>query len=253
VNCELSQTRLHAYFDGELDLVGAAEFEKHLKSCSECQSALASEEALRSSIVQANLYERAPAGLRRSIVSQLPAPQAAPAHAVPGAGAGWRWLALAASFLFLASLGWQVRQHFVAREQQPAIVAAALDAHLRSLQQGHLADVQSTDQHTVKPWFDGKLDFAPPVRDFAADGFPLLGGRLDVLDGRTVAALVYGRRKHIVNVFVWSASPSEPSARPGGSRGYNWLQWQSGGFGFCAVSDVNPADLQQLQQLVSRP
>ena len=251
MNCELSQTRLHAYFDGELDAVGAAEFEKHLKSCSECQSTLASEEALRSSIVQANLYERAPASLRRSIVSQFPAPQVARIPSVSSRGASWRWLALAASVLFLASLAWQVRQHFGAREEQPAIVAAALDAHLRSLQQGHLADVQSTDQHTVKPWFDGKLDFAPPVRDFAADGFPLMGGRLDVLDGKTVAALVYGRRKHIINVFVWPvASPeSNQAALSGANQGYNWLEWQSGGFAFCAVSDVIPADLQQLKQL----
>ena len=253
MNCELSQTRLHAYFDGELDAVGAAEFEKHLNSCTECQSALASEQTLRSSIVQANLYERAPAGLRRSIVSQFPAPQMAPIRSISSPKAGWRWLALAASVMFLASLAWQVRQHFVAREGQPAVVAAALDAHLRSLQQGHLADVQSTDQHTVKPWFDGKLDFAPPVRDFAAEGFPLTGGRLDVLDGKTVAALIYGRRKHIINVFVWPAGVPETHTQIGESHGYNWIGWQSSGFRFCAVSDVNPADLQQLQQLFSRP
>jgi len=252
VNCELSQTRLHAYFDGELDAVGAAEFEKHLNSCSECQSTLASEEALRSSIVQANLYERAPAGLRRSIVLQLPAAQVGSIRSASSLGTGWRWLAIAASFLFLASLGWQVRQHFARTEQQPAIVAAALDAHLRSLQQGHLADVQSTDQHTVKPWFDGKLDFAPPVRDFASDGFPLTGGRLDVLDGKAVAALVYGRRKHIINVFVWPVTLPESgkAALSGANQGYNWLEWQSSGFAFCSVSDVSPADLEQLKQLM---
>ena len=253
MKCELSETRLHAYFDGELDAAGAAEFEKHLNSCSECQSTLASEEALRSSIVQANLYERAPAGLRRSLVSQLAATQAAAPRSVSSPGAGWRWLALAASVLFLASVGWQAQQRLTRTEQQPAIVAAALDGHLRSLQQGHLADVESTDQHTVKPWFDGKLDFAPPVRDFAADGFPLMGGRLDVLDGRTVAALVYGRRKHVINVFVWPVGSAESVERSGQSSGYNWAGWQSGGFNFYAVSDVNAGDLQQLQQLLSRP
>jgi anti-sigma factor (TIGR02949 family) len=253
VSCELSQTRLHAYFDGELDAVGAAEFEGHLKSCAECQSALASEEALRSSIAQANLYERAPAGLRRSVLSQLAAPAAAPVRPVPRSNVGWRWLAFAASLLFVASLGWQAWERFGA-ERQPAVVAAALDAHLRSLQLEHLTDVQSTDQHTVKPWFDGKLDFAPPVRDFAGDGFPLLGGRLDVLDGKTVAALIYGRRKHIINVFVWPAASSELS-KPvvGARRGYNWMEWQRGGFAFCAVSDVGAADLQQLQQLSLNP
>ena len=251
MGCELSQLQLHAYFDGELDAVSASAFETHLKSCFECQTALASEEALRASIANANLYERTPAALRRSIAAQIPAlPAAVPhTHALSPA---WRWLALAASFLFLATLSWQVLLHFRAASEQPPLVAAALDAHLRSLQLGHLADVQSTDQHTVKPWFDGKIDFAPPVRDFANDGFPLLGGRLDVLDRQTVAALVYGRRKHIINVFVSPAgtAPEPPSpSSAGSSQGYNWLAWQNGGFSFYAVSDVNPADLEQLKQL----
>ena len=252
MSCEQSQIQLHAYFDGELDAPSAAAFEGHLKSCSECQSVLAAEEALRTSIAQANLYERAPAGLRRSLAMQLPAPPVAPSVFVQPASSAWRWLALAASVLFLASLGWQLRQYFPGAPHQPPIIAAALDAHLRSLQQGHLADVESTDQHTVKPWFDGKLDFAPSVRDFAADGFPLLGGRLDILNGKTVAALVYGRRKHIINVFVWPTPPSEAAPGYGESHGYNWAAWQSGGFGFCAVSDVSPADLQQLQRLFQK-
>jgi anti-sigma factor (TIGR02949 family) len=253
VNCELSQTRLHAYFDGELDAVGAAEFEGHLKSCAECQSALASEEAIRTSLAQANLYEHAPTALRRSILSQLPAPVTALSKPTASTNQTWHWLALAASFLFVATLGYQVRQYFSRGNGQPTIVAAALDAHLRSLQQGHLEDVESTDQHTVKPWFDGKLDFAPPVRDFAASGFPLLGGRLDVLDGKTVAALVYGRRKHIINVFVVHAGPSVREARSGTLQGYNWEAWQGGSFAFCAVSDVSSVDLQQLKQLFLNP
>jgi anti-sigma factor (TIGR02949 family) len=254
VSCELSQMQLHAYFDGELDATSSAAFENHVKSCAECQSALASEEALRTAIGKANLYEGAPANLRRVITAKLPAlPSEAPARA--SASHSWRWLALAASILFLATLGWQLFQHFQGTRGPAPVIVAALDAHLRSLQQGHLADVQSTDQHTVKPWFDGKLDFAPPVRDLAADGFPLVGGRLDVLDGKTVAALVYGRRKHIINVFVRPAGFSGADREPnhGTSQGYNWLTWHSGGFTFCAVSDVNAADLQQLRQLLSAP
>jgi anti-sigma factor RsiW len=249
VNCEVSQLQLHAYFDGELDAVSTAAFESHLKSCSECQTTLASEQALRSSIVAANLYERAPAELRGTIAAQFPSrPVALPQ--TQSISPNWRWLALAASFLFLATLSWQLLQHF-RTTSEPPVIAAAIDAHLRSLQQGHLADVESTDQHTVKPWFDGKVDFAPPVRDFANDGFPLLGGRLDVLDGKTVAALVYGRRKHVINVFVSraSAAAAAPSASSGSSQGYNWLAWQNGGFSFYAVSDVNSADLEQLKQL----
>jgi len=129
------------------------------------------------------------------------------------------------------------------------MAASFVDAHLRSLQPGHLTDVQSTDQHTVKPWFDGRIDFAPPVRDFANEGFPLVGGRLDVAGGKTVAALVYSRRKHIINVFVEKAPSESYWNGAGESQGYHWLTWQQNGFSFCAVSDVAPADLDQLQQL----
>jgi anti-sigma factor RsiW len=143
-----------------------------------------------------------------------------------------------------------------------------IDAHLRSLQPGHLTDVISTDQHTVKPWFDGKLDFAPPVRDFADQGFPLQGGRLDVVNNRTVAALVYGRRKHFVNVFIWPVSAAangndkslaneasnEKDATPesGSRQGYQWIEWRKNGMDFYAVSDTAPADLQELQRLLTR-
>lgn len=249
MTCELSQLQLQAYFDGELDAPNTAAIENHLRSCGECQSALASEQALRSSFVQAQLYERAPASLARSVAKALPVHARAPER---GVSTAWRWLAIAASLLFLTSAGWQLLQYSQRSRREPVILAAAVDAHLRSLQQGHLADVESTDQHTVKPWFDGKLDFAPPVGDFASDGFPLLGGRLDVLDGKTVAALVYGRRKHIINVFVWPSNSGARSGTPGGSRGYNYLEWRKDGFDFCAVSDVSPTDLQNLQQLMTQ-
>jgi len=133
------------------------------------------------------------------------------------------------------------------------MAATLVDAHLRSLQPGHLTDVESTDQHTVKPWFDGRLDFAPPVRDFSSDGFPLLGGRLDVVQGRTVAALVYGRRKHIVNVFVDRTQPEESWNGAGVTQGYHWLAWQKDGFTFFAVSDTAAGDLDQLKGLFLSP
>jgi len=160
-----------------------------------------------------------------------------------------RWLAVAAVLLFALFIGW--RQLQLARTPNGAQLMAAslVDAHLRSLQPGHLTDVESTDQHTVKPWFDGRVDFAPPVRDFASDGFPLLGGRLDVAGGRTVAALVYARRKHIINVFVEKAQPENHWNGAGESQGYHWLAWEKDGLSFCAVSDVASPDLAQLKQL----
>ncbi len=244
MSCELCRTHLHAYLDGELDAPAAAAFEQHLASCQECTSALANEQALRESFARSNLYERAPAGLRQKIRASLPPVTPEPARrAIP-----WRWPVLAAASLLFAFLGWQLFSGAFHRPAQYAFANAILDAHLRSLQPGHLTDVESTDQHTVKPWFDGKIDFAPPVRDFAAAGFPLAGGRIDVVDGQTVAVLVYGRRKHFVNVFVWKATDTKPWAGSGTAQGYHWLAWERDGLHFCAISDAAPADLEQLKQ-----
>jgi len=239
---------LHGYLDGELDAISAANFEKHLETCPDCKQTLAAEESLHRSIQQAGLYERAPESLRIGILGnskQQPAVRSFPAARV----APWRWLAVAAVVLLAVFIGWRQFQLNRGPGDAQLMAASFVDAHLRSLQPGHLTDVESTDQHTVKPWFDGRIDFAPPVRDFANDGFPLVGGRLDVAGGKTVAALVYSRRKHIINVFVEKAPPESNGNGAGESQGYHWLAWQQNGFSFCAVSDVAPADLAQLKQL----
>jgi anti-sigma factor (TIGR02949 family) len=252
VTCELSQTHLHAYFDGELDAMGAAEFERHLESCPDCEARLAVEEKLRSALTGAQLYARAPESLRRKLQSTLPK-VAVPPPVKPSRADSWRWLAIAATVVLAVFLGTQYLQRLNRYSQQQAMAAVIVDAHLRSLQPGHLEDVISTDQHTVKPWFDGKIDFAPPVRDFSSAGFPLLGGRLDVLDGRTAAALVYGRRKHIVNLFVTKTQPGDALDSSGELQGYHWVAWQQNGFSFTAVSDTAFADLDQLKQLFLAP
>jgi mycothiol system anti-sigma-R factor len=247
VSCEHAGAILHGYLDGELDAARASEFERHLVICPECLSALEAQETLRTALQRAQLYETAPVALRRKIRASLPAARPV------GFGLRWvsmRWLALAAAILLLAFVGWHLMPNFKGEYQYQA--AEMIDAHLRSLQAGHLTDVTSTDQHTVKPWFDGKLDFAPPVRDFANDGFPLQGGRLDVLRGRAVAALVYGRRKHIVNVFVWPSSEPDVAPLEGSRLGYQWMEWRKGGMEFCAVSDTSATDLEQLQRLISQ-
>ena len=245
--CEQTQNQLHGYLDGELDAVSAASFEKHLETCPDCKQTLAAEEALHQSIQKANLYERAPESLRMSLMGKPEARSEVKPFPAPRAFA-WQWLAAAAVFLLAILVGWQQLQKPRGLSESQVMAAALVDAHLRSLQPGHLTDVESTDQHTVKPWFDGRIDFAPPVRDFANDGFPLLGGRLDVAGGRTVAALVYARRKHVINVFVEKAQSENYWNGAGESQGYHWLAWQQNGFSFCAVSDVSAADLAQLQQ-----
>jgi mycothiol system anti-sigma-R factor len=247
VSCEHAGTILHGYLDGELDAARASEFERHLESCPECLAALEAQETLRSALQRAQLYETAPVALRRRIRANLPA-----ASRVKSGFQLFqlRLLAAAAAILLLAIVGWRMIPSFNQGDQSQ--VAEMVDAHLRSLQAGHLTDVTSTDQHTVKPWFDGKLDFAPPVRDFATDGFPLQGGRLDVLRGRAVAALVYGRRKHVVNVFVWPSSEPDVAPRSGSKLGYQWVEWRKGGMEFYAVSDTSAPDLEQLQHLISQ-
>jgi anti-sigma factor RsiW len=155
----------------------------------------------------------------------------------------WRSLRSGAPFGNGALLGNGVGADVVARE--------VLTSHLRSLMPGHLMDVVSTDQHTVKPWFDGRIDFSPPVNDFAADGFRLVGGRLDYLAGRPVAALVYQRRKHIVNVFVWPAADGSQSAVESTAHdGYNLLHWRRGGMNYWMASDLNAQEMGDFARLL---
>ena len=249
MTCEFTQTVLHGYLDGELDAARAADFERHLISCHDCVAALEAHENLRSSLQRANLYERAPAALREKVRKQLGA-SASPSVIPMRSPAPWRWLAIAATFLLAVFLGWRLLPLLRGDHGETALASAIVDAHLRSLQPGHLEDVQSTDQHTVKPWFDGKLDFAPPVHDFVNEGFPLQGGRLDVVHGRTVAVLVYARRKHLINVFVWPTTEPDSDPLSGSQLGYHWTDWRKSGMEMCAVSDVSPADLAELQHLL---
>jgi len=229
VNCDFTRTVLHGYLDGELDATRAAEFERHLESCRECATSLGSEESLRSSLQRSGLYENAPVALRKKIHAGLDA----------------------ATILVVASVSWFAWPPRAKDGATPFTVAEIIDAHVRSLQPGHLTDVASTDQHTVKPWFDGKLAFVPPVKDFADEGFPLVGGRLDVLGGQNVAALVYSRRKHIINVFVMpTKEPDTPIHPPGLRQGYQWRHWRRQGMEYCAVSDVSDSDLYELAQLI---
>lgn len=251
MTCELTQTVLHGYLDGELDAARAADFERHLISCGACVAALETHESLRSSLLHARLYERAPKALRQKIQAQLGTPGRSSVVPVRNA-VPWRWLAIAATVLVAVSIGWLAVSLLNSSRGEYAMASAIVDAHLRSLQPGHLEDVQSTDQHTVKPWFDGKLDFAPPVHDFANQKFPLQGGRLDVVRGRTVAVLVYARRKHLINVFIWPTTEPDSEPHSGSQLGYHWIDWRKGGMEMYAVSDVAPDDLTELQQLLAQ-
>ena len=250
MSCDITRTVLHGYLDGELDASGAAEFERHLEGCRECAAALGTEESLRSLLQRSGLYESAPVALRKKIRASLDdATSSSAGLRIPA----WRWLAVAATILLVASVSWfaWLRPAKDSVAAAPFTAAEIIDAHVRSLQPGHLTDVVSTDQHTVKPWFNGKLAFVPPVRDFSEEGFQLIGGRLDVLGGQNVAVLVYTRRKHIINVFVLpTREPDTPIHPPGLRQGYQWRHWRRQGMEYCAVSDVSDSDIYELAQLI---
>jgi anti-sigma factor RsiW len=265
VACADKALLLHAYVDGELDLVRNLEVEEHLKTCPACAEELSSHRTLRSSLRSGNLYQRAPQALRDRIRAAAAGESAPPVEAAPSSvvsirpGAQRRpifeWLAVAAAILIAVALGSRLGPGIGGNGRPDIVAEEAIASHIRSLQPGHLMDVQSTDQHTVKPWFDGKLDFSPPVTDFSDQGFPLIGGRLDYIGHRNVAALVYQRRKHLINVFVWPESSGGSSSNLETQRflnGYNFLGWWHGGVYFCAVSDVSVGDLRQLKELLDR-
>ncbi|MGB0036149.1 MAG: anti-sigma factor [Candidatus Acidiferrales bacterium] len=247
--CKVNARLLHAYFDGELDAVRSVEFEDHLKSCRDCAGELRDLQAMRPSFRALDLYERAPESLRSRIGAALPRkPEPTP---IPvRRHVALEWLAVAAAILIAIFLGAKAFPNMNGQQQSNLLAQEIVSSHIRSLQPGHLFDVQSTDQHTVKPWFDGKLDFAPPVRDLANQGFPLVGGRLDYLNRRDVAALIYQRQKHFINVFVWPTE-SKPAKLPGVQtiQGYNVAFWRRDGMSFSAASDLNMDELRQFVQL----
>jgi len=234
---------LHAYFDNELDLVHSLELEEHLKRCPDCAQELWSYQTLRKSFRDANLYHRAPEGLEARIRAALPKE---PRVVEMPRRRFLNWAAVAAAIAVLLVITWRS----LPRPQTDFLAQEVVASHIRSLQPGHLLDVQSSDQHTVKPWFDGKIDFAPPVKDFVEEGFPLVGGRLDYIDHRPAAALVYQRNKHFINVYVWPESEQRvKEQRVTALEGYNIVFWERGGMYFCAVSDLNTGELGQLVHL----
>ena len=251
MTCENNEPLLHAYFDGELDLVRSVEFEEHLKTCADCAGKLHEQQILRQSLRSSNLYEPSPESLQSRIRATLPGDKVHRKLIPMWRRSAIQWSVVAAAFVIAVFLGVRAIPNIVGRRHTSLIAQEIVASNIRSLQPGHLFDVQSTDQHTVKPWFDGKLDFSPPVVDLASAGFPLIGGRLDYIDQRDVAALIYQRRKHFINVFVWPGSTGFSSKQTIKScQGYNVMRWSRGGFQFWAVSDVSPSDLADFVQLL---
>lgn len=237
-NCQENEPLLHGLLDGELDAANALKAEQHMATCQACAERYAELKALRGAIRAANLKEAAPERLRtrvRASTERQTKPLAlARRLAWPAAG-------LVAASLFALALF----------PRSPDIGLEVASSHVRSMQANHIVDVASSDHHTVKPWFAGHLDFAPPIYDIAAQGYPLVGGRVDYINGHTVAAVVYRHNGHFINLFIWpkrdgAGGPALPETR----QGYNVLHWTKLGFSCWAVSDMSPQELQRFEALV---
>src|SRR5213595_1353686 len=267
MNCDEATNLMDGYLDGELDPVTSQTIEQHLRSCRNCEQAYETHRALVRAIGNATPYYKAPAELRERIQSSLREeiaerpmrdvgrdaqplfPRKQPELRTILSGASWNWLALAATILLAAIIGWNLLPRLQRPGADQFLATQLIASHVRSLMASHLTDVASSDQHTVKPWLDAKLDFAPPVVDLSSEGFALIGGRLDYLDNRPVAALVYGRRKHFINLFIWpTAADATRAPKTMTRQGYQLLHWADSDFNYWAVSDVNASDLQTFRE-----
>lgn len=242
MTCEEADVLLHALIDNELDAGHAREVEAHVATCAACAAKLRTYGEMRTALAGANLRYAAPAGLRMRINASLPARKVDRRMLLRGFAAGSAaTAALAASGAFL----------FVQSGRETRLLSEIAAAHVRSLQADHLTDVASTNQHTVKPWFNGRLDLAPPVVDLTTQGFTLLGGRLDYIGARPVAALVYRRRQHVINLFVAEGSAQNLRPRTEIAQGFNILRWSERGLDLFAVSDLNIDELQEFEKKFS--
>jgi anti-sigma factor RsiW len=267
MNCADAEILIHALLDGELDAGNAREVETHLAACPACAAKLASFRTMRDAMVQANLTDAAPAHLRNRIEAALAVPPQAEALRTSRQGReswrdkwlnAWRasWRTFTGGFAIGTALSAAVAATLmiavVGQKQDNMIASEVVSAHLRSLQAGHLTDVETSDQHTVKPWFNGRLEVAPPVIDLTAQGFTLIGGRLDYINGQPVASIVYRRRKHIINLFVGQGLGAEyHEMKPGTVQGFNVRHWSEQGLDFWAVSDIEGGELDEFCQKIA--
>ena len=251
MKCASARELIESYLDGELDPGLRAEIQDHLTSCSSCSETHARLHELQEDIRAQAPYYDPPASLEQRIRSALAqaAKREIPIRGATGPSPTWRWLAVAASVLLAVSLALNLRLFQSARNDRDIIAQNLVSSHVRSLIGTHLLDVPSSDQHTVKPWFNGKLDFAPDVKDLAGQGFPLIGGRIDYLTDQPVAALIYKRRQHVINLFVWPSTSSVNSAEKLSQKGYNLIHWDKAGLNYWAVSDLSLSDLLQFRTL----
>ena len=243
MNCNGARGLLHAYLDGELDVVRHLEVEHHVQECTACAEEHERQRSLRQAIATAAPYYRAPAGLRERLQAK-PDRQSVPARR------SRRWMVQLATAASIALAAWGLGRYGPRLTTDDHMADEVVASHVRSRMEKHLFDMPSSDQHVVKPWLTRKLDFAPAVFDLAGDGFPLDGGRLDYLDGRPVAALVYHRREHVINLFITPSSGTKTEPRTSTRKGFHLVQWSGADMNHWAVSDLNERELMEFVRLV---
>lgn len=238
MNCKEIETLIDGYLDGELDLVRSIDLERHLHDCTKCGALHASRNVLSRAVQSPELRYLPPRDLERRVHSAIVRRQTN--HWWPTLAAATAAAAILAAFFLRPSATLVIEREVV-------------DSHIRSLMPNHLTDVVSTDQHAVKPWFAGKLDFSPPVRDFAVEGFPLAGGRLDYIGRHSAAAIVYRHREHVINVFTWPAPARDSAIRSSSDQGYNVMEFVHQGVEYWIVSDLNTEELREFASLLTAP
>jgi anti-sigma factor RsiW len=245
MSCQEMHELLDGYVDSELDVVTTLQLERHLRECASCRALCDRYEQFTQGI-QAHVPRfEAPAGLEVKIRTKLGLATGTATRAASSAFADWRRWAVAASLIGVLVLTGALLMLLKRRAGPEILAEQVVSSHIRSLMANHLSDVVSTDQHTVKPWFSGKLDFAPVVKDLAPEGFPLTGGRLDYLDDRSVAAVVYKRRQHTINLFIWPSKSSDSSPQTLSIKGFNIVHWMQGHMTYWAISDLNAVELSE--------
>ena len=249
MSCQQTHELLHGYVDGELDLVKSIEIEQHLADCESCTQTYKGLRSLSAVVRNDALLFQPPTDFEKRLRSTLRREDKA--ERKPSALFQWPWLLAATLCGAILIVGFGLAGMFTRQSPDDLLAQEVVASHVRSLMADHLMDVPSKDQHTVKPWFDGKLDFSPTVKDLTAQGFELTGGRLDYIGNRPVAAIVYLRRQHPINLFVWPATAAPVMNEKALERqGYNIIRWSNGGMTYWAVSDLNLAELQQFAQLL---
>ena len=249
---ETARVLLHAFVDGELDAASIIELQAQIDASPVLRQELARLSALQSSVQTLAARFSAPPRLTHRLFAALPPAQ--PEGITAGISSWWRTLAIGTTATAMALLVWILSSTFVSHGNNSTLLEAVVSAHIRSLMADHLTDLTSAERHSVKPWLSNRLDFAPPVHDFASEGFSLLGGRLDYVGGKSAAAIVYRHRQHLINVFVWpSAESNDSPIRISNHRGYNSTSFKSGGMSYWTVSDLNIDDLHKLANLLQRP